>query len=127
MSGKAKIMLVDDEVAITNALKRVLRREYEVEAFNLPLEALEAYKNNPNYDVVVTDVRMPEMQGDALIHEIQQLNPEQPCMVLTGYAEKEQLLKVMRAGKLNRVLVKPWNNKELLDTLSEIIQSKESS
>ena len=81
----ARILLVDDDEIYVNAMTRLMiRRGYEVVSATRPSQALEIVKNSPQFDVVVSDVTMPEMCGTELVREIAQLTPGTARILISG-------------------------------------------
>jgi DNA-binding NtrC family response regulator len=107
-----RILLVDDEVQVLNALGRLLRRRgFDVRTTTSPREALELLRAAPA-DVVIADFKMPEMTGMELLDEVHRLDPRVVRMLVTGYADLES------GGGANalgvHVLAKPWDAEELV-------------
>ncbi len=89
-NGTEKILLVDDEQSILNTTQQMLRRlGYTVAAYSSPQKALQLVSEDPqNFDLVISDMTMPEITGDKLIAEIHQLRPDMPVIICTGYSER---------------------------------------
>jgi PAS domain S-box-containing protein len=85
--GQEHILLVDDEEALLYTIRRMMARlGYRVEAFSDPALALQAFRINPqSYDLVATDMIMPEMSGDELIVAIRDIRPDVPVMVISSF------------------------------------------
>lgn len=114
-----KILLVDDEVNMLAALRRMLRRDtYEVSEFSDPLQALEALQNN-EFDVIVSDMRMPEMSGADLLLKASELWPDTPRILLTGYSDQESTVRAINDAKIFRYVEKPWDNESLRLLINE--------
>ncbi len=112
-----KILLVDDSAFMCNALMRELRAaDIEAVAAASGHEAL-ALIRREKFDVVITDVMMPEMSGEELIQRLGKLVPGLPCIVLTGNAEIDDVRRIAKAPNLAGILVKPWNKSEMLNTI----------
>ncbi len=88
-SGTEKILLVDDEEAIIRMEQQILERlGYHVTARKGSIEALEAFKASPDaFDLVITDMSMPNMTGSQLASEIKQIKPDMPIIICTGFSE----------------------------------------
>ncbi len=86
--GTGRILLVDDDVNLLEIISRHLRRiGYEVDVFENPVKALERFSQaSKEYDLVVTDMTMPQMTGDVLAQNILSINPELPIFLCTGYS-----------------------------------------
>jgi len=108
----ATVLFVDDEVRILHAIKRMLRREQYNKLFaSTGKEALEIIEEEP-VQVLVTDLRMPEMDGLTLIKKVKEKYPEIVCIVLTAYSQVPTLLAAINQGHVYRYLTKPWNSEE---------------
>ena len=88
--GHERILLVDDEASVLRLEKQMLERlGYQVTVRNCSKEALEVFKSDPNaYDLVVSDMTMPNITGDQLAKEIMSIKPNIPIIICTGYSEK---------------------------------------
>ncbi len=88
--GTERILLVDDEVSIVNMGKQVLEKYgYQVTAHVDSLAALDEFKQNPKaFDLVITDMTMPNMTGDILARSIKSLRQDIPIILCTGFSEK---------------------------------------
>ena len=118
-SDRLKVLLVDDEVNMLSALKRMLRGEqYEVSCFNDPVEAL-AKLDQEQFDVIVSDMRMPEMSGADFLLQAAQLWPGTPRILLTGYSDHESTVRAINDAKIFRYVSKPWDNDELRSLIDE--------
>ncbi len=114
-----RVLLVDDEAAMLTALQRQLRlTEYEVLVAGSAREALDILATT-EVQVVVSDVRMPEMTGDELMTRIKQQYPDVVGVLLTGYAELDVVIRVLNEGAVFRYLQKPWEPDDLLKCLHD--------
>ncbi len=114
-----KILLVDDETNMLSALRRMLRGEqYEVSVYNNPLEAMETLEDE-EFDVIVSDMRMPEMSGADFLFKASELWPDTPRILLTGYSDQESTVRAINEAKIYRYVEKPWNNDELRTLIDE--------
>lgn len=88
--GQEHILLVDDEEALLYTIRRMMARlGYRVEAFSDPALALRAFRANPqSYDLVATDMMMPEISGDELIIAMREIRADIPAMVISSYHTK---------------------------------------
>lgn len=104
---KAKILVVDDEVALTKALSKYLTQEgYEVDTAGDGPEAIEKFKTG-HFDLLLTDLQMPNMDGVTLVKEIKALNPLVACIVMTGFASIQSAVEATKAGAFHYV-TKPF-------------------
>lgn len=120
--GSEVILMVDDEPQITRLADVMLKRlGYKTSTWNSPLEALAQLKQYPHkYDLVITDMTMPEMTGDQLAGEIQSLNPDLPIIICTGYSEKISEKKAEKMG-IKGLLMKPIVRSELARMIRDVL------
>jgi two-component system probable response regulator PhcQ len=108
-----KILIVDDEENVCNALRRALRREgYELHFAHQPNEALEILKQHP-FDLVLSDHLMPNMTGLELLKLVHDRHPDCIRMMLTGHADMQTAIDAINHGEIYRFLTKPWDDMEL--------------
>mgnify|MGYP001046684154 FL=1 len=108
-----RILCVDDEEHIVSSLKRTLRKEAEVFTAQSGAEALDILKQN-EIDLLITDMRMPQMTGAELLTEVNNLGLDPARILLTGYSDMELLQQAINEGRLDRYMRKPWENDDLL-------------
>lgn len=109
-----KVLLVDDEISIVKALERLLTRSgYRVFTATSGSEALQVLQQF-NCQVVISDFRMPEMDGAELLARVKRLYPDAVCMVLSGYSDFNSVLQLLNSGTAFRFLQKPWEDDQLL-------------
>ena len=95
---KGKILVVDDEERICEAVKKALERiGYAVETTNKALQALEKIHEN-SFDMVICDIRMPEMDGITLLDRVKEFDPSILVVIITGYASIESAVESMKRG-----------------------------
>ena len=107
---------MDDETALVDILERILSNlGYEVHAYSSSLKALNAFKLKSGYfDLIVTDLIMPDMTGADLTTEIRKLNNKIPVILFTGINENKIVQRDYKEIKFNRILVKPLRNADLV-------------
>lgn len=112
------LLLVDDDVGILKALTRLLTRSgYSVKTAQSGEEAL-ALLLNYDCKVVLTDFRMPYMDGGQLLSKIKRLYPDIVSLVISGYSDFESVKSLLNAGSAYRFLQKPWEDDELLGEIA---------
>ena len=116
LSTRAHILIVDDEESIRSALRRVLRRDYQLSFASSAAEALERLRQD-RPDVILSDHLMPEMTGLELLKRCRLLYPNMGRVVLTGQAEMSMVISAINEGSVFRFLTKPWDEDELKLTL----------
>ncbi|MCK4377834.1 MAG: hybrid sensor histidine kinase/response regulator [Deltaproteobacteria bacterium] len=108
VNEKATILFVDDETRVLKSIKRGLIGEPYDCLFALSgMEALEIMASRP-VQVIITDMRMPEMNGLELLREVRKRYPETIRMVLSGYAQTNTVLAAVNEGYVYRYITKPW-------------------
>ncbi len=119
--GSESIILVDDKQLVTNMVNKVLTSlGYHVVTFNNSLTALKKFKENPaNYNLLITDLTMPEMTGLKLSREVKKIKPNFPIIMMTGYGAKITEEEQKKAGIL-KILTKPILINELSSEIRKI-------
>ena len=125
-TDKPTILLVDDEESILNSLRRLLRGQpYEVLLATSGEQALDIMAKQP-VDLVMSDARMPNMDGATLLAHIHQRHPDTLRILLTGYADLTMIVKAINDGQIDRYISKPWHDEELLLTLRQSLAYQRS-
>ena len=120
--GTERILFVDDEETILIMEKRILERlGYQVTSRTSSIEALEAFRANPDtFDLVITDMAMPNMPGDKLAVELTKIRPDIPVLLCTGFSETMSEEKAASLG-INGFLLKPIVMKDLAKKIREVL------
>lgn len=122
----ANVLLVDDEENILRSLQRVLRREpWQLTTATSGEEAL-ALLANDQFDLIISDARMPGMDGPTLLSEIRSRYPWTIRILLTGYADITSTVKAINDGQIYRYISKPWDDDELRLTLRQALAFQHS-
>jgi response regulator RpfG family c-di-GMP phosphodiesterase len=117
----APILLVDDEVAILDGLRRQLRRKFRVHTANGGAEALELLQNEP-VAVVVSDMRMPQMDGATFLSRVRALYPDAVRILLTGQTDTQAAITAVNEGQIYRFLTKPCPPEVLLAEIGSAVE-----
>ena len=124
MSSK-RILLVDDEPAILRALQRLLRRRgYETLTAESGIAALAILESTP-VDLIVSDMRMPNMNGAEFLARARTLYPDTIRILLTGYSDMECTIKAINDGGIYGYLSKPWDGDQLLGLIASSLVGNE--
>ncbi len=119
------VVFVDDEEAILASLRSLFRHEgYTLHLFTRAAEALEFLAKN-SVDVVVSDMRMPEITGVEFLNLVSGQQPEAIRMILSGYEDKAIAVEALARGLAQQFIMKPWNDQALRTLLSESIKKKD--
>ena len=117
----APILLVDDEVAILDGLRRQLRKRFTVHTANSGADALELLKCE-QVAVVVSDMRMPQMDGATLLSRVRSLYPNVVRILLTGQADTQAAIAAVNEGQIYRFLTKPCPPEVLLEEIGSAVE-----
>ena len=118
-----KILLVDDEERFRTTLAKMLKAQgLEVTALGSGREALAELEKQP-YDVMVLDMRMPEMDGIAALTEIKKIAPQTEVIILTGHESMDAAVEAMRLGGYD-YLLKPCPVEDLLAKIESAYERK---
>jgi DNA-binding NtrC family response regulator len=121
---KANILVVEDEQAIRDALKMVLEEEgYQTQAADDGKKAMELVNKN-DFDIVITDLKMPEMDGMSLTRQIQQICPQTSVIIITAHGSLESAIEALRIGAYDYIL-KPFDFDDVLYKIKRLIKQKE--
>lgn len=116
-----RIMLVDDEPNVLKALARALARpEYDIETFASPAEALRRAQTAP-FDLVMSDYRMPQMDGVSLLIELKALQPDMMRLILSAYGDLEAIMAAINKAEIYRFTSKPWDDYDLKRTVEHAL------
>ncbi|MFY0685873.1 MAG: response regulator [Cyclobacteriaceae bacterium] len=117
-----KILYVDDEEMNLQLLKMNLQGHYEVITEQYPEKAIEVVRNQ-GIEVVITDYKMPKMNGMELIGEIKKSFPNAMCMILSGYIESELFID---KSKIYQYILKPYSRSELINHIEKAFEGSQS-
>ena len=117
---KTSILIVDDEPRILSALARMLRLEaFDIVSCERPSLALEQAEAR-SFDIVISDFRMPEMTGIALMEKLAELIPYSMRLLMSGNADLRDVIEAVNAGSIHQFIEKPWNDGAVKVTLRRI-------
>jgi DNA-binding NtrC family response regulator len=123
--NQPRILIVDDEDLILDALRRQLHSCFNVATATGAKEAINLIMSQGPYAVVVSDLRMPAMDGVTLLYLIRQIAPNTVRILLTGKADLEAATLAVNMGNVFRFLTKPCPTKTLLRALNAAVEQYE--
>jgi len=118
MSNK-RILIVDDDEKILKGILRQQGDDFDISLALGPGQALELIEDEGPFAVVVSDMRMPEMNGIELLRRIRENSPDTVRMILTGFAELQSVIAAINQGNIFRFLAKPCSETEMATALQD--------
>lgn len=121
----ATLLIVDDEKNILTSLSRLLEEEcdFDVIAKSSAIEGLKVLEEEP-IDLIISDMRMPEMDGATFLSEAAQRWPDTPRILLTGFADIESTIRAINDAGISHYISKPWDDALLVKIVNETIELK---
>lgn len=118
----ARILIIDDEVDMLMLLRMIIEdhTEYAVETTNSPSEGIKLFKEK-DIDLVITDLKMPGMDGMELFDEFQELKPEIPVIIITAYGSNEVAGSALKKG-VKDFITKPFRKTDILFTINRVLE-----
>ncbi|HIK09923.1 MAG TPA: SpoIIE family protein phosphatase [Oscillatoriaceae cyanobacterium M33_DOE_052] len=110
---KLKLMVVDDEIDNLDLLYRTFRRDFQVYRADSGFSALDTLDKNGEMAIIISDQRMPEMNGTEFLSKTVDTFPDTIRILLTGYTDVEDLVEAINSGQVFKYITKPWNPEEL--------------
>lgn len=126
---KISAVVVDDDKDILTVLKKGLElNDFNVIAFDSPLKALQYFKTVHSPELLITDIRMPEMTGFELIRRVKKDHPELKIMALTSFEiNKSEFDAVFKSSKIDALVNKPVSIHRLLNTIRAVMTGKRAN
>ncbi|MBV5338336.1 MAG: response regulator [Deltaproteobacteria bacterium] len=122
MTATARILIVDDEAHVLSSLKRLFRPSgYETSTCGSAKEALQLIETSPPFDLVISDYRMPEMDGVEFLTKVRSCSPDSVRMVLSGFADAGSIMAATNEGHIYKFIPKPWDDVFLLASVSDAL------
>jgi len=120
--GKERILLIDDEKPILKMVEQVISRfGYKVTCHHNGLNALKLFQDSPDqFDLVITDMTMPDITGDKIFKAIKKIRPDLPVILCTGFSEKIAIKRVNERMP-DKILMKPVGKYDLLKSIREVL------
>lgn len=120
--SKEKLLYIDDEFVNLQLFKFNFKNEYELFLASSGPEGLDILKSNPDIKVVISDYKMPEMNGLELIQQVKNEDFSKTCILLTAYLESEVINDAVNRDLIFKYVVKPWKKSSLHETIKEALR-----
>lgn len=117
-----RLLLVDDEVAVLDGLRRQLRGRFDISTATSADDALAAMAGSGTFAVVVSDMQMPGTDGASFLAEVRRQFPDTVRLLLTGQADMSSAIAAVNDGQVFRFLTKPCSPEQMLSTLADAVQ-----
>lgn len=121
MNKKISILYIDDEEKSLKYFKKILQGEFNIILTNNPKDAIKLIKDREDIGVVLSDQRMPNVDGVHLLDNIKKVKPEIIRLITTAYSDLEETIKAVNIAGVYRYINKPWNISELKEILSSAV------
>lgn len=124
MENMANILLIDDDQALLQALPQMLylrMKEVQIETVDTAVPALDRIQKH-DYDAIVSDIKMPGMDGLELLTRVHELRPDAPVLLITGHGEHDLAIRALRGGAYDYIL-KPIDRDTFVAALQRAIQA----
>jgi len=130
MTRHLRLLYVEDDVALRNSVARYLEKFFsQVQVASNGREGLSAYEDDPTFDIVITDIEMPLMNGIEMIKAIQESNPDQEVIIISAYSESRYFLDAIKLG-VSDYIIKPVEYKQMNQVLyksaAKLVQHREN-
>lgn len=123
MSDHLNVLIVDDDVEVSRILQEILQEGgYETTTAGNGWEGMEKLKGG-RFDVIISDIRMPKMDGMEFLRRVKEHDPALPVVMLTGYPELEVAIRAMKGGAAD-FISKPFTPDQVRQSLEELLKNK---
>lgn len=124
MKNKPQILIVDDDINILKVIKKLLNK-YNLNLYTTdsPSEALKIIEGN-QIDLIISDQRMPEMEGLQLLNKIKEISPGTLRILMSGYSDVGILMAAINSGSIYQYIPKPWENENFLKTVFKALEEQ---
>ncbi|MEO8622665.1 MAG: response regulator, partial [bacterium] len=122
--GKARVLCVDDNPQVLRLLQRQLGDQYEVSVAETASEALDILEAGEPIDVIVSDLRMPDVHGLIFLKQARELYPTTERIILTGLPDPDL---ARSSGGAEQLILKPWTKSELVEAVENAVRRRRES
>ncbi len=124
MNEEQILLIVDDEIRVLEVLAKTFESDYRVIKATSGIQALEILRQD-SAQVIITDERMPQMEGMAFLKKAREILPDSVNIILTAYSDLSVAMDAINSGIVYRYLVKPWDTEELRITIRQAFERYE--
>jgi two-component SAPR family response regulator len=128
LSSQQYTMVLDDDFDLSQLVKRILQKHHfkNIFAFTDPLMALEHFRTNQkDYSLIISDIRMPTMNGFEFVREARKINPKVKIVLMTAFEiNDKEFARVLPKPKIDGLIYKPASSKQIVGTVSKIMKAK---
>lgn len=127
MNDQVKILFVDDERNVLKSLRRLFMDEdrYEIHMAESGAEGLEILEQEQDVRLIISDYRMPGMNGVQFLAQACDRSPDSIRIVLSGYADTAAVVEAINLGQIYKFIPKPWSDEELKSTVASALEHQE--
>ena len=119
-NANVKILVVDDEKNILSAIKRMsFDLDIDIDFASSGVEAIKAFNEHP-YDIIVSDIKMPDMDGIKLLSYIKDEYPTTTRIILSGHVDGNLVFDIIKKSIAHTYMYKPWDNEKLISLLKKV-------
>ena len=127
LASNPRILVVDDEQSVLSAVSRcLLDTQFEILTASSGANGLEQLQIHGGVDLVISDFRMPGMNGVEFLQQVMKHWPDTKRVILSAYTDSEILLSAVNEGRVHRFLTKPWKNEILLAEIDELLRETDA-
>lgn len=126
-AGRPRVLCVDDDPDLLDGLRRVLGLDFDVVTQKDPLAALELMQIERNFDVVISDLKMPRMEGTRFLAHTRRILPTATRLLLTGVPDLPSAIAAINEGAVFRFLTKPCPGDQLLEAVHSAIAERKNA
>jgi two-component SAPR family response regulator len=128
VSSQQYIMVLDDDFDLSQLVKQILRKHHfkNIFAFTDPLMALEHFRiNQKDYSLIISDIRMPTMNGFEFVREARKINPKVKIVLMTAFEiNDKEFARALPKPKIDGLICKPASSEQIVGTMSKIMKAQ---
>jgi response regulator RpfG family c-di-GMP phosphodiesterase len=124
---RARVLCVDDNPQVLRLLKRQLEASYDVAVAQTAQDALAQLAEGKAFDVIISDLRMPEVHGLTFLKTARELYPKTERIILTGLPDPDTMSVARAASGVEQLIVKPWSRNDLTMAVENAISRRRNS